>query len=196
MDETFSLQNQIQNAPQEIKRFLAQGRWSSVVQEIAKKNNFSVDQAVSLENETLFILTGLELKRDFKENIKRELSIPDILARDIADETEEMVFKEVNDFLPTSIEGEEETPQLTTNTIPQKPTINSTPPQSAVIPNDGTPTPSNLPGAKPSLDILQRQSELPTTTLEQTLSQKVPTGENQIVEKKSYPGQDPYREPV
>jgi len=194
MDETFSLENQIKTAPQEIRKLLAEGRWTSVVQEIAKKNNFSADQTTSFENETLFVLIALELKRDFKENIKKELSIPDILARDIADEIGEKVFKEVNDFLPTEVEGE--TPTPTTNTVPQNPIQKPPPVQNTTILNTSPIVPNNLPGVRPSLDILQRQSDLPTTTLEQTLSQKVSVGENQVVEKKFYPGQDPYREPT
>ena len=137
------------------------------------------------------MLIGLELKKDFKENIKRELTIPDILARDMADEIEERVFKEVNDFLPTEVEGE----TSITNPIPQKPVTNIAPTQNIPINSVGM-TPSNLPGAKPALDILQKQSALPTTSLEQTLSQKTTSTENPVIEKKYYPGQDPYREPT
>ncbi len=185
------IDEQIKKIPKELKDFLLKNQWITTTKEIAKKNNFSIQQSVSLENETLFVLIGLELKKDFKENIKRELTIPDILARDMADEIEERVFKEVNDFLPTEVEGE----QVTTNPIPQKPAANTAPTQNTPI-NTGGVIPNNLPGAKPALDILQKQSALPTTPLEKTLSQKTTSTENPVVEKKYYPGQDPYREPV
>jgi hypothetical protein len=185
------LKKQIATAPKEIRAFLVKGSWLNVSREIAKKNNFSEDQTTSIEDEVLFVLIGLELKKDFKENIKRELYIPDILVRDMVDEIEERVFKEVNDFLPTEVEGE----TSITNPIPQKPIASVAPTQSAPA-NVVSTTPNNLPGAKPALDILQKQSSLPTTSLEQTLSQKTTSTENPVIEKKYYPGQDPYREPV
>ena len=86
MNEEIDLKKYIKNAPREIVDFLKEGVWSLVVQEIAKKNNFINERTIVLQNETLFVLLGMELKTSFTKNLERELKVPEILAKTIADE--------------------------------------------------------------------------------------------------------------
>ncbi|TAL48825.1 hypothetical protein EPN83_03485 [Patescibacteria group bacterium] len=143
MDETReTLGEQIKTAPKEIRNFLSQNRWSLVISEIAKKNNFSSDQSTALENEVLFVLIGLEFFGDFKTNIQRELSIPELFARDIDAEVQERIFKEVKGWLPK--EKEPDNLQPTTNsqqqTMEQQITSNAQSPAAPETPTQATPT--------------------------------------------------------
>jgi hypothetical protein len=107
MDETKKIiKDQLVVAAPTIRELILNDSWSMVVSEIAEKNNFSPDQTTGLENETLFVLLGLEFKGDFQKNIKEGVGIPDPLAQGVAKEIYEKVFKQVEEFLPTEVEGE------------------------------------------------------------------------------------------
>lgn len=118
MDEEQIFKEQIKGLPEELKQFLARDKWLSDIKEIARKNNFTDDQTTSFINETSFVLTGMDLKDNFAKNIQTELVIPELLAKDIAEEINERIFKEVSDFLPKEIEKDAEATQATEPKLP------------------------------------------------------------------------------
>ncbi|MDO8589881.1 MAG: hypothetical protein Q7R69_01240 [bacterium] len=104
MEEDKILQEQIKNAPTEIKNLLTKGDWSIVVSQISRKNNFSHEQTVALENEVLFVLLSMELSKDLVRNMQDVLEVQESVSQEIAREVNEKIFKEVEPFLPTSSE--------------------------------------------------------------------------------------------
>lgn len=103
-EEDKIIEEQIKLAPAEIKKYLGENRWASSASEISRKNNFSEEQTVSLNNEILIVLLGLDLVLNFKKNIQESLAIPEILANDINLEVQEKIFSEVFDYLPREME--------------------------------------------------------------------------------------------
>src|SRR3989344_622239 len=107
MDETETIiKEQIKILPEELKQFISQDKWSSDLSEISRKNNLSEEQRVSLTNEVVFVLLGMEYWGDFAKNISKELNIPEIVSRDITQEAEEKIFNEIKEWLPTGVEKE------------------------------------------------------------------------------------------
>src|SRR3989344_2724516 len=100
------LQEQINEASQEIKTLLVNRTWSGIVDEISQKNNFSPEQKTSLENEVLFVFLRMELLSNFSQNLQANLNIPELLAKEIFQEIYEKLFKQVESLLPTEIEPE------------------------------------------------------------------------------------------
>lgn len=121
MEETNTIiAEQLETLPDPLREFVFSAQWSQKCTEISNKNNFSIDQKSAFENEVLFVLIGLELARDFKTNIQTNVSVPEILAHDIAEEVNENIFKQVADFLPTEVESEEQSILVTSNQYLEK----------------------------------------------------------------------------
>ena len=104
MEEDKILQEQIKNAPAEIKNLLAKRDWSVVVNQIAQKNNLFPEQVVALENEVLFVMLSMELSKDLARNVEDSLGIEEGVSQEITREVKEKIFKEVEAFLPTESE--------------------------------------------------------------------------------------------
>ena len=178
MESEKIIQKQIQSAPKEIKNLLAGDTWSQVVNEMAQKNNFSDEQKTALENEVVFVLLGMELASDLRQNIQSSLLIAEVLAQQISSEISDKVLKSVEHLLPKEIEEDSEV----TNQEPQKQ------PESLLpeIPPEDLPAvvPTNLPigrNEQYAIDNGQKKELEKTVQPDQT----------------SYPqGMDPYREPI
>lgn len=67
----------------------------SALTEISKKYDLLLDQVSALENETLFVMIGLEEGKDFVDNIEREVGVDAANAISIANEIETSVFEQV-----------------------------------------------------------------------------------------------------
>ena len=176
--------------------------------EVSKKNNFSAQQTAALENEILFVLVGFESETNLKDSVKQSLFIPDILARDIAEECSERIFKDIADILPKENTVGVDTVPVTPNNekllTPKTSQAEATTTlaidvaETPSIPRkiEVNPVPLNLPVEKPNLDILAQQNPAPTTTLEKILAEKPTSGDDVIILDRNYKGQDPYREQV
>jgi len=174
------IQEQIKNAPQEIKKILTDKSWLLVVNQISQTNNFSEEQRVALENEILFVLLGMELMSDFKRNIEENLSLQEQASQNISDEIYEKIFKDVEEFLPTEIEGEKSrtqediASQIPTETLPEIP-------------------PEDLPVVAPG-ETAHDVERKPTTDDQRPAVKSEPLKSQTLT---YYPsGQDPYREPL
>lgn len=87
------IQEYLKTLPQKVRNFLADPVWSLRVGEIAKKYSLSPEQEVSLENEVLVILAGLNTGEDFNEIVKNELIISSILSTQIVEDLNVRVFE-------------------------------------------------------------------------------------------------------
>jgi hypothetical protein len=196
---------QLASAPEAVRSYIAQKRWQTVIDEIARKNNFSEDQKISLANEVLIVLIGLDLDSNLKSNIQTTLSLPEIITRDIAAEIKEKIFKEVQEFLPKEMEGEPAQMPINKNKIGQPSRLiedapgnkdNVLPPLKQKFEPKQVPLPpQNLPIKQTPLEQkIAPQVEVRSADTEWQARKEI-AGTNTIIEKK-YSGGDPYREPL
>lgn len=158
------LKKQIEILPAELRDLIVQGTWSTIVAEIAQKNNFSKDKALSFENETLFVLLGVELLSDYQKNLERGLFIPELLAKTIADEMYTRIFNQVKVFLPVELEPENQNPstQITAN------------PDEKLLP-EAEHLLGNLPGSTPVVTPIPQKNEEKKWWKEETMSAETAT---------------------
>ncbi len=178
MEENNLLKERIESAPQQIRDYLKGNHWTSVVKEVCQKNNFSQEQLSSLENETLFILIGFDVQKNFTKNVEQNLKVPPALANDISKEFQSRVSSQFKDLLPAEIEGESENILIK---------------QAEMLIEDVAGNKDNV-----STAPIKPVNPVPGNSFQNTLTSQAPdavapTTENVIV-KKQYPGQDPYRE--
>jgi len=85
--------------PQELKAAMSSVESSDVIQEIGKKYNLRVDQIGELASETGYLLIGITKPGDYIKNLKQQLQIDLVKARDIALEVNEKIFSKVKESL-------------------------------------------------------------------------------------------------
>jgi hypothetical protein len=83
---------------QEAKDFVLRFEWQNTVTSIAKGNNLSESQRVSLEDEVLYILLKIEPASNFPQNIKESVDISDGVVNEIVLEVENKIFKNIRDI--------------------------------------------------------------------------------------------------
>ncbi len=205
MEDSKILEQQITSAPEEIRKFIAEEKWVSVVEDIAKKDGLSLDQKTSLENEVLFALIGLDLLSNLEKNLSTSLGIDPVLAKAVTMELNERIFKEMMAFLPTEIDVSS-VEQEKIQPVIEKPDLESLPPTKTTeleVP------PANLPmieasetvhDTKPFVPpIQQKPTQTPPVQAPiQTPAQKQqPEPYTPPTPQAGYPGgKDPYREPL
>ncbi len=151
MDQTDQiLKQQVANAPKQIRSYLREDLWTKVVSEIGLKNNLTPEQKTNLENEVLFVLISLEFKGDFQKNIQENVKIPELLARDIAKEVYEKIFKQVESFLPTGVDENELPPA---NNLIEDSAGNADNVKPIVTPQQSTAQPSPTPVKIPTVNV-------------------------------------------
>ena len=94
------LKERIENSPEAIRKLIASSELSAGIRQIAITNKLTAEQMRSLENEVLFVLVGIELYKDFKENIDKELGLSGDVSQNISDTIEREIFDKVIDYLP------------------------------------------------------------------------------------------------
>src|SRR3989344_4099335 len=106
MNETDKLiEEQLKKLPPNLQRAINAVPWKALVQEIGKTNVLDVEQIVSLEQETMFIIYAFESPKDYLANIMREVRISEDTALNIAESVADKIF---NPILQKS-EGSEKT---------------------------------------------------------------------------------------
>ena len=68
---------------------------------IATKHRLHIDQGQLLENETYLVMLGLDTTENFTRNIKKELGIDEIMAREMTSEVQVGIFLPIREFLKT-----------------------------------------------------------------------------------------------
>src|SRR3989344_1121569 len=85
---------------------------------IATKHRLHIDQGQLLENETYLVMLGLDTTENFTRNIKKELGIDEIMAREITSEVQVGIFLPIREFLKTKTDTES-VPEVPHASVPQ-----------------------------------------------------------------------------
>ncbi len=193
MEYTDLIKERLDNAPQEIKEYLARSSWEAITLPLIQQNSLSAEQATSINNEIIFVLLGLELKQDFEKNTRENAKLPGILATNLNKEVQQKVFRPLSAFLPTESEDEdllnnsknllEDAKGNSDNVLP--PLVDHT---------------KEIPLTNNPLEKPAQREEVPKMSLQEKLMSQIatpPQGNKgaQIITK-AYKEQDPYREPL
>jgi len=93
------LKMNFEKLPSDVKRAVLSVDFEQHLARISQKNALQVDQMTALENETMFILLGIEHPRNYISNLARELTIDVAKARAIAQDVNEKIFRPIRDSL-------------------------------------------------------------------------------------------------
>jgi hypothetical protein len=85
----------VQALPPQVKEALRRVDIAAQLVDIVRTHTLRIDQAGTLETETIMAILGIESLRDFTNNIARELHIPEERARSISADINERIFKAV-----------------------------------------------------------------------------------------------------
>ncbi|OGG44333.1 hypothetical protein A2841_04130 [Candidatus Kaiserbacteria bacterium RIFCSPHIGHO2_01_FULL_48_10] len=109
MDETQQLiRERLAQIPKEVRDAINAVDLRPRLQKITEKYQLHIDQAGVLENETLFVMLGLEAPNDFPGNITRELKIPAAQAQLITTSVNEEIFMPIREALRKMFEQDAE----------------------------------------------------------------------------------------
>ena len=99
MDETKDIKEYLTKLPTYVREVIASTDWYSRVNEIGEKYSLNLEQIKNLEYEILFVLIGMEADTDFKENIKKQLKISELLVDQINGEVDNRIFFYILDLI-------------------------------------------------------------------------------------------------
>lgn len=85
--------------PQDVQGAILAVDLRKKLETITEKQKLHLDQAGALENETLFIMLGLEHPKDYIRNVMRELSVDTDTAKKIAMDVNEQIFRPIRESL-------------------------------------------------------------------------------------------------
>ena len=85
--------------PKDVKDAIASVNYQNALRDITKRNGLLIDQAGKLETETTLVLLGLELLKDFVDNLTTNLGISRDKAILIAHDADVLIFKNIRDSL-------------------------------------------------------------------------------------------------
>jgi hypothetical protein len=129
MNETDKLiENQFSRLPEAMQKAIKAVPWKALVQEIGKTNALDIEQIVSLEQETMFIIYGFENPDDYISNIVREVGIDETRASTIAELVSEKILTAIENKM-----AETPAPDVTPDVVP---TV--VPDEAAVVPEKDT----------------------------------------------------------
>lgn len=101
MDEQLLNQVKIQmsNLPEDVRRSVLSVDYQLKLREIVKRQRLLIDQAGSLEIETLLVMIGLEPLSQFVPNLQKNLNLPILRAKELAMDVSENIFKPIRKSL-------------------------------------------------------------------------------------------------
>ena len=187
MEKNKILREQIESAAPEIKKILIEGSWSAVTRKTTEKYNFTNEQLMSLENEILFILLGMELAKNLSGNIISNVGLSEHVAIEISKQIYEKIIKPVELLLPGDIEKE-----APTISSPNLPVLEPDFAKETIAVKQG-----EVPKEVPHVEITNPKPQI--TDNNQNPISKPQTAQIPVNEppKFKYPGgADPYREPL
>ncbi|OHA89603.1 MAG: hypothetical protein A3C70_02505 [Candidatus Zambryskibacteria bacterium RIFCSPHIGHO2_02_FULL_43_14] len=173
MNETDKLiAEQLKTLPPSLQQAISAVPWKALVQEIGKANTLDTEQIVSLEQETMLVVYGLENPNDYVSNIIKEVGVSEEVAYTIAGSVVDKIFEPI---LRKSEEFEKSvTPAITPVSAPATP-------------------PANL----PMVEAGEVAHEVPH--IEQTTpipAPQKPEPKASLPDYRYEQGKDPYREPL
>lgn len=87
--------DQLSTLPESLKNAITAIDYPRKLEVITKSNKLMIDQAGKLEMETTLVMLGLEPLADYVGNLERELEIPKEKAITIANDANELIFKNI-----------------------------------------------------------------------------------------------------
>lgn len=188
MDDTQILKQQIESAPEEIRTFLVQKKWTTPVNEISNKYGFLPEQKTALENEVIFVLLGLDTSSNFQRNFQTEAGVSELVSRIINTEIQNRIFKQFSQYLPT--EEDDSTDTADSISVPEQVTEIEIAPNILPMVEPGEVAHDTTPEEKAFMNTPTVQASVPETKNEERLETPRPN----IVGVPQYTGEDPYRE--
>lgn len=100
------LEAQFNTLPESIQHFIVSNDFTNAVKKISENRNLNSTTLLSLENETLMVLMGLEPLSDLEKNLISEGGINQEQARTIVDDVFQQIITPVENELRTFLEKE------------------------------------------------------------------------------------------
>jgi hypothetical protein len=93
------LKKQFDRLPAEIQRAILDTNLSEKLQQITKNNKLMIDQAGSLQIETILVLLGLQPLNNYINNVKENVGLSDEQAKSVAKSVDELIFVNIRESL-------------------------------------------------------------------------------------------------
>ncbi len=93
------LKKQFATLPKDIQDAMLSSQFGEKLREISKKHELSVGQMNSLENETMFVMLGIERPDNYIKNLEKEVGLPSSKVREVAQEVNEKIFRLIRESL-------------------------------------------------------------------------------------------------
>lgn len=104
------LKKQFDRLPAEIQQAILDTNLSEKLQQITRDNKLMIDQAGSLQVETILVLLGLQPLNSYIDNIKQNVGLSDEEAKSVAKSVDELIFVNIRESLKKinkeSLEGD------------------------------------------------------------------------------------------
>lgn len=85
--------------PKEVRQVIESDTAGAVLRTIAEHHRLHIDQAATIENETVLVLMGLTTMKEFMANIIKEAKLDPTTASQIADEVNQKIFHPIREHL-------------------------------------------------------------------------------------------------
>ena len=203
------IEEQLNSLPEELRKTILNSGWEKKVHNLAKKHELHIDQEGDLVNETFLVLLGLELAKNFQQNLTGNIHVDQATAEALVNEIGAEIFAPIREHLQNIESNEEEKPEEKLG----EPTevLN----REDILKEIEDPTPTNLPQIQQTKEVstepifntepINKIPEEPMKTPEipkspDIISQKLTSTTHQPAESIEVPVKktliDPYREPI
>ena len=191
------IEEQLNSLPEELRKTILGSGWEKKVHDLAKKHQLHIDQEGDLVNETFLVLLGLELAKNFQQNLIGNMHVDQTTAETLVKEIGAEIFAPIREHLQ-NIENDEEKPEEK----PEGPdeVLN----REDILKEIEDPTPTNLPQIPQKKEV----STTPVFEIEPIIESKIPDMISQKLTSTTHrpaenievpvkkPLIDPYREPI
>lgn len=194
------LQNRLGSVSEAIRTQVTSDEVAETLSQIAKDHNLHIDQASVLDEETLYVMLGLEKPDRFVGRLRERLGVSDEIATAVVKEINEKIFLSIRESLMKMQESEEAGASAEVETAPTKVEIPAESPEDigskedllAEIESHAAAMPS-LAEVKSNVPAIQKQVQPQATN--QPAPVQAPPAPKPPEKPKTY-STDPYREPL
>ena len=199
------IEEQFKKLPKALQDAIVDSNLYKKMRAISEKHKMLIDKASIFENETMFVMLGLENSTDYTNNLKKEMRIDDSEAQEIAKEVNEQIFLPIRESLK---EMEDKNTEEARKEVRETGTVQepeSAEPETTTEPVEQTQTPANAPATQEKSAKKEETGEhKPSNIFENKLTEQVrsPKENVRMEEPSSKKGKaaprsvDPYREPI
>ncbi len=104
------INDQLNSLPKALQDAILKSGWEKKAHDLAKKHQLHIDQEGDLVNETFLVLLGLELSKDFQQNLVDNIHVDKATADALVNEIGAEIFAPIREHLQ-NIEDSEEEPE-------------------------------------------------------------------------------------